>query len=488
MGLTFRQKLLSVLAAVYGINQKEIGARLRKSAKDVSQLLRRPRRGEIKDDLFESLLAAMACTPATVPIVTACLESLEALEEEGDLTEDERVEIELEVLAVSRLTREALAEAVRLSRAVPSEGYPEPHDVEPARRRAAELLARLKALPEPVRPVVVRVVEECQTWSVCEQACHASEREASRNLEAAAAWARLAVKIARRVRGPKPWRRRLKAYAAAFAANGVRVRGDLRAAEAAFARAKRLWQAGSDPDGVLDPGRMLDLEASLRRAQRRFDEALALLDEAATVGRSPACALIKKGFTLEVMGEPERAVEALRQAEPLVERETDPHLWNLRRLNLAASLCNLGRYGEALEVVEEARPLATELGDEIDSVRITWLEGRIAAGLGRPWEARALLAEARQAFEARGMVYDVALALLEEAVLLLEEGRRSELKALARRLARVFAANGVHREALAALQLFYAAAERGEATPDLASRVLRFLFRARHDQDLRFEL
>ena len=43
------------------------------------------------------------------------------------------------------------------------------------------------------------------------------------------------------------------------------------------------------------------------------------------------------------------------------------------------------------------------------------MEGRIQAGLGRPEEALRLLAEARESFEAEGMFYDVALALLEEA-------------------------------------------------------------------------
>lgn len=59
-----------------------------------------------------------------------------------------------------------------------------------------------------------------------------------------------------------------------------------------FDQAKRLWQVGSDPGRVLDPGRLLDLEASLRRDQRRLDEALALLDEAATVSRFPGRVLI----------------------------------------------------------------------------------------------------------------------------------------------------------------------------------------------------
>jgi hypothetical protein len=84
------------------------------------------------------------------------------------------------------------------------------------------------------------------------------------------------------------------------------------------------------------------------------------------------------------------------------------------------------------------------------------------------------------------MWYDVALALLEIAALLLEEGRTAEVKELTPALAQVFESRDIHREALAALRLFQVAAERETATADFAHRVLRFLFRARHDEGLRF--
>jgi hypothetical protein len=180
-------------------------------------------------------------------------------------------------------------------------------------------------------------------------------------------------------------------------------------------------------------------------------------------------------------------IETLLQAVPRVDRQAEPRLWNILRLNLAANLCHIGRYGEAAELVEVVRPLAAAMGDEIDLVRLIWLEGRAAAGQGRALEARRLLAQARQEFAARGMAYDVALTLLEEAVLWLEEGRTTEVKALAPELAAVFEDKGVHREALAALRLFHKAAEREEATAELARNVLRFLFRAQHDPELRFE-
>jgi hypothetical protein len=62
------------------------------------------------------------------------------------------------------------------------------------------------------------------------------------------------------------------------------------------------------------------------------------------------------------------------------------------------------------------------------------------------------------------------------------QGRTAEVKLLARELTKVFKSKGVHREALAGLQLFKTAAEREEATAELARRVLGYLFRARHDQ------
>jgi tetratricopeptide (TPR) repeat protein len=265
------------------------------------------------------------------------------------------------------------------------------------------------------------------------------------------------------------------------------VAGELEAAEAAMEKAKHLWQAGADPDGLLDPGRLLDLEATLRHAQRRFAEALALLDEAAAVGRRPERVLIQKGVTLEKTGAYERAVETFLQAIPLVERQGDRRLRNILDFNLAVSLVHLGNHGEAAELVPRVRDLALEDGDELALVRLTWLDGRIAAGLGRPHEALRHLEEARKQFAARKMSYDVALALLEEAALLLELGRTAEVKALALELGKVFRSKGVHREALAALRLFEEAVEQQTATAELARRVLRYLFQARHDQGLRFE-
>lgn len=236
-----------------------------------------------------------------------------------------------------------------------------------------------------------------------------------------------------------------------------------------------------------------NLKARLLRAvsgksqEQLGGKALALLDEAFVVGRNPERALIKKGFTLEVMGEFEGAIEALQRASLMIEHSVEPRLRNTVDFNLAAAYCHVGRHSEAAECVPRIRALAMDLGDHWDLVRLGWLEGRIAAGLGRREDALRLLAQARKAFHKKNMSFDVALTLLEEAVLLLEEGRTVEVKVLAHDLEKVFKSKGVHREALGALKLFHDAAEHEEATAEQARRVLGFLFRARHDEGLRFE-
>lgn len=478
-----RPLLLSILALHEDLSHKEIEARAGLSPRGLSQILRRT---QIKEGMFERLLAAIGSRPAVVRIVTACVEALEGLEAAPDLSPQDREAIEDAVLAAARVAREDLTASLRHARTLPMDGYPKPADLAPARIRAGQQWERLKDLPEEMALAVVRVAEELQSWALCEKVCEESVRETSRSLQRAAALARLAVETAEKVQGPEGWCKRVRGYAGAHGPNVLRVAGELQLADAGLEEAKRLWLAGTDPGGVLDPGRLLSLEASLRRDQRRFEEALKLLDEAAAVGRTPEQLMITKAFTLEAMGEEQKAVDTLLQAEPLVESRGDLRLRYMLRYNLAINYCHMRRYREAAELAREVRELVSQRGDTHEVTRIIGLEGRIEVGLGRPDEGLKLLGEARRRFAAASMSYDVALLLLEEASLLLEQGQAIQVKKLADDLARIFGAKGVHREALAALRLFYQAVQGETATPELARSVLRYLLRARYDQRLRF--
>jgi len=478
-----RPLVVLLLAAMKDLTLTKIGSRIGMPVRTVSYHL--TKETLLNDDQFELLLQGVEATPGDVAAAMICYE---ALVPDPALTPQERDVVETEVREVARWFRGILVESVPLSRAVPPlDEYPRPSDVESARRLAGIRLLYLKPLPEADRLPVVKAACELQTWAVCERIAEEAVQAASRDLKEAFHWAEIARQTALWVKGPEGWRKRLQGYAVAVFANTLRVAGKLKAADVAMKEAKRLWRAGFDPDYILDPGRLLDLEASLRRAQRRFKEAITTLDTALLVSRTPARILVNKGFTLEVMGDYEGAVEALREAEPRLDKRSEPRLWYSQRFNLAVNFSHLGRHMEARDLLEQVREVAIELRDEIFLLRVTWLEGRIAAGLGRPEEARLLLDQARRGFAAREMFYDVALALLEHAGLLLNEGRTSEVKALALHLRQVFQSEEVHQEALSALRLFREAVEREEATAELAYRILAFLFRARHDPGLRFK-
>ncbi len=484
MARRLRSLIVWFLARWHDLKQKQIAAASRIGEKRVSRLLRR---GEIEDEDYEALLGAVARRPAEVEILAGCLEDLEDLKDSADLTAEEQVEIERGIREEKRLLRSIFIEAARRSRALPAlDVYPRPEEVEAARWHAEVLWSLMKDMNEGQQLAVVRVVRACWSWALMERVCAESENQASGDIERAAFLARLAREIAERVQGPESWCRCVVGYAAAHAPNVLRVAGELEPARADLEAAKSLWSSGSDPDGVLDPGRVLDLDASLCRAERRFEKALDLLDKAFPVSQSPGRILVKKGFTLEVMGKTERAVAALLQAGPAVECQGDTRLLYMQRFNLAVAYTHLECYGAASELVQQVRELARERGDEHEIARSIWLEGRIAAGQGRREEALGLLEQAWRKFAAREMWYDVALACQEVAGLLLEEGRIAEVKLLAADLVEIFESKGVHLEALAALRLFAEAVDREEATAELARCVLRYLFRARHDQGLHF--
>jgi tetratricopeptide (TPR) repeat protein len=491
--LRLRQLVLAVLALRNGWGYKEIAARTERTHAQVSEALARRRKsGDLDDEVYEALLPGVlpAAAPrrAAATVVTECLEVLDEIDRAAGFSDEELIAVEESVRRMSRGYRRFLLAALKRLRTAPlGEAAPHVFELPFCRRQAQRLFEELRRLDRRSRLAVVRLTRRFQVWALVEACCEVATQRASRNIQEAAAWARLALALAWRVPGPQGWRNAIRGYALAHWANVLRVRGALQAAESCFERAWRLWKAGSDPAGALDPGRLLDLEGSLRRGQRRFAEALALFEKAMPLSRCPERVLVNKGATYSVMGDYSRAVATLLEAGPGVERRGEPRLLYLQRFNLAVTYTHLGRFSEAAELVQRVRDLAGSLGDDLFLVRALWLEGRILAGLGNREAARSLLAEARRRFESDGLAYDVALCLLEEAALLLAGRRTRDVKALSLDLAVVFQSKGVHREALAALQLFQQAVETATATAGLARRVLAYLFLARHDQGLRFE-
>jgi transcriptional regulator with XRE-family HTH domain len=346
-----------------------------------------------------------------------------------------------------------------------------------ARREAGELWARLKPRSRQARRELVASSPEFRSWALAERVCEASVRAAADRPQEALGLADLALFIAGQVEGVEDWRRRLEGYAWAHVANARRVANDFAGADETFVRAWDLWRAGAAADpGLLPEWRMLSLEASLRREQHRFQEALELLDLAAkTTDGNPATTgriFLQKEHVCEQMGDLDGALAALETAAPFVETSGDLRLLFALHFEIVKDLWELERHGEAEKLLSRVQELAERLGNELDLIRVVWLAARVAAGQGRRDEAIAGLEQVRREFTIRQLPYDAARACLELAAIYLNEGRSGEVKALTREMVPIFQTQGIAREALASLSLFREAAREETATPEMVWRVI----------------
>jgi len=283
----------------------------------------------------------------------------------------------------------------------------------------------------------------------------------------------------------------LQARAWAFVGNTRRLRFDFQGAEEAFGQAYQELKKGTR-DG-LERAIFLDLKASLRRAQRRFDEALRLLQRAVDLflshgerhraGRS----LVNMATVRHHAGNLEEAISSLYQALPLIDPEREPRLLLCARHNLVDYTAGLGRFQEAHRLYRDARPLYRSFNEPWVQNRRRWVRGKIAKGLGQLRRAEAQFLAARDGFIAEGIPYDTALVSLELALLYAEQGRTEDLKRLASEMVPVFASRHIHREALAALSFFQQAVEAERAGAELVARVAAYLRRAEGDPELPFE-
>ena len=347
--------------------------------------------------------------------------------------------------------------------------------IEAAKREAEEAFQRLMALTRRERRGLIEAFPDYWTWALALCCCEGSIRKAAHRPEEALDLADLALSIAERVPGPESWRSRVMGYCWAHVANARRVSNDHAGADEAFVRAWDLWRAGADAEGLLPEWRLFDLEASLRRAERRFPEALELLDRARSgCGGDPLAAgriLLNKEHAFNQMGDVEAALATLMEAAPLVEASGDRRLLFALRFNMADDLFHLERYAEAAALLPQVRELAVQQGNELDLVRVIWLAARVDAGRGRTEEAIAGLEQVCRDFIARELAYDAALASLDLAALWLKAGLKAQVRGLAFAMSRIFKMKGIAREALASLTLFCDAARQESATAELARRV-----------------
>lgn len=367
-------------------------------------------------------------------------------------------------------------------------------DLERERAEAQALLDELTALPEARQESQLRGSRRYHTWGVADLLIRASREATFEDPAIACSLARLAIFVAEQLvpeRYGAAFRHDVLALAWAYLGNARRVASDLRGAGVALATAHEHLQEGvGEP---LTRAQVLNLEASLCRAQRRFPEAESLLRRVIAIYRKvddpqmQGRATVKLAEIFQVSGRPEDAAPLLKRSLRLISEQEDPRLYLCAHHNLASCLVDAGRTADARALLHQTVPLYERHPDFSTQQRKRWLEGDLAVAEQKPAAAEAAYREVRRAFIERDLGYDAALVSLDLAALYAAEDRPADVKALAEEMLPIFRSRDVHREAMAALLIFQRAARAEEVTLALVRQVAAYLRQARHQPALRYE-
>ena len=398
----------------------------------------------------------------------------------GVLEHDEMLRLVIpHFLAKCPVCRERHEEILRLQEEV---GYWDEQVAVMEGRQAPELWARLAERSYPDQLRAVEEDEELHAWGLCQLLLRKSRAATFNDPVKAVELANLALRVVRHLRaGYDPnWVWDLRARCFAYLGNARRVLGELRSSEDAFLKAETCIEQ-SMTGNVEIRAEVSDLKSSLRRAQRRLDEALALADEALSLygeagdGHGIGKSLLKKAKILEEKGDLAAAIDLLREIGP----SREPQLFSYGRFNLLCCLILADRHQEAAQLLPEIKDLLRGTAKPLDLIRLRWAEGNIDLGFGRLGPAEAIFREVQKEFLDRRMGYDAALVSLDLARLYAQEGCVADLKRLAAELMPIFESQDVHREAIVALLMFQRACEEERLTVDLVREVATYLRRER---------
>jgi tetratricopeptide (TPR) repeat protein len=288
----------------------------------------------------------------------------------------------------------------------------------------------------------------------------------------------------------------LRARAWAEHANAYRVNEFYGSAAKAFQQARTMLEQGTGD--LLLEAHIDDLEASLYKDLRWFDKACALHDEAYGTYRKlgerhlSGRALIKKGITLGLMGKPKVGVRCLRRGIALLSPDRDPNLLLAAQHDLVIALVNAGDLHEAVRLLVQSGLREKLADDPLKRIRLRWVEGTILAYQKRWAEAGQIYGEVRAQFREQKLEYVATMAGVDEAIMLLQQGKMKEAHLLAYDLMVVFRTQiyqeGVHEEPYKAIVFLSDTCRLKLATVTMAGAVRTFLDQVQRDRGLRFDL
>jgi tetratricopeptide (TPR) repeat protein len=345
---------------------------------------------------------------------------------------------------------------------------------------APDLAAALESLPPAEQLQAAETDESFHTSGLCiyliQQSRQSCLSDARRALDLAILAARIALALPKDAYHPE-WVQDLQARAFAYLANALRVSGELKAADRAFADAERRfsWQ------NPAIEAELLNLKSSLRREQRRYPEALEASAASLKICRdlSDRRGILSNHLLqakiYEATEDWASACDVLHRAETEAGLADDPRLFSMVQANLVTCLVRAGRPAEAQKRLPQAQALYEQHGGDTDRLRLRWTGALLLQAQGRPDEAARELEAVQIGFLDRRMPVDATLVSLDLAVALFHAGRAEALKTLAAEILPIFETRGLTTEAVVAYTLlqFQRAVEGRTFTVQLAAELAR---------------
>jgi tetratricopeptide (TPR) repeat protein len=325
------------------------------------------------------------------------------------------------------------------------------------RARAEKLWRRLAADDRSLWRDRVLSEPEFQVWAFCEKLCNESAELEDDDADQAFELAQLALLLVSKVHCDEKLLCGIQQHIWMHIGNAFRARGDLMKAEESFKQAGEFLlgsMAGSLPSVILRD-RLAALEAALLRDQGYLVEALRKINHAISLagdhGAYRPSLFLEEARLHRRLGQPEKALQALGWAERAVQSSIQGRLLTRIRIELGNTRCDLGRHAEVEKVPGSVRKGAESF--PLERARLLCLEGRVAAGLGRLEEARAVLEKARAEIHDR-VVPELVLLSLETGALCVRQGKTTELKSLAEQTLQLVGAAGLKGAGAATLKLW----------------------------------
>lgn len=280
------------------------------------------------------------------------------------------------------------------------------------RGEAPQLLARLIDLIPERQQLVLRNSRRFQTWGLLELLLQHGEEENFIDPAHGEEICWLALEVSNHLGAFYGTERieDMRARALGAIGNARRIMMDLSASEDAFEEAFLHLRKGTAD--FRERAEIVSHQVSLRRAQKRYEESLQLCErtfaafERTGEKHQAGKILVKTSLTYSETDNFREALSVLGRSLDLIDPLYEPRVALSALHNLTNLLTTTGRLVKAQKVFAQARPLYQKFGTPRLHNMQTWLQGRIASGLGRNRDAEALMIKARDGFLAIDASYE----------------------------------------------------------------------------------